>query len=174
MHLRRVLVVLVFGLATTLTVHATVDPSLYQDLSWRSIGPFRGGRVLAVAGIAGDGRRRAHLAADFRFAAGRLDRGAGAGAVGPEDDLRGQWRDGHALGHRAWQRHVQERRRRRALVAYRTRRHATERPGAGRAARPERGVRGGARPRLRAERRTRRVPFHRWRRALEQGAVQGR
>src|SRR5574337_1084162 len=56
MHLRRVLVVLVFGLATTLTVHATVDPSLYQDLSWRSIGPFRGGRVLAVAGIAGDAR----------------------------------------------------------------------------------------------------------------------
>jgi len=27
------------------------DPSLFQDLRWRLIGPFRGGRVLAVAGI---------------------------------------------------------------------------------------------------------------------------
>ena len=29
---------------------AAVDPSLFQALHWRSIGPFRGGRVLAVAG----------------------------------------------------------------------------------------------------------------------------
>ena len=29
---------------------ATVDPALFQDLQWRSVGPFRGGRVLAVAG----------------------------------------------------------------------------------------------------------------------------
>src|SRR5207253_2081045 len=29
------------------------DPSLFQDLRWRSIGPFRGGRTLAVAGIVG-------------------------------------------------------------------------------------------------------------------------
>jgi len=35
---------------------AAVTPSLYQDLHWRSIGPFRGGRVLTVAGIAGDNR----------------------------------------------------------------------------------------------------------------------
>lgn len=27
-----------------------IDPALLQNLSWRSIGPFRGGRVLAVAG----------------------------------------------------------------------------------------------------------------------------
>jgi photosystem II stability/assembly factor-like uncharacterized protein len=33
-----------------------VDPSLYQGLQWRLIGPFRGGRVLAVTGIAGDSR----------------------------------------------------------------------------------------------------------------------
>jgi photosystem II stability/assembly factor-like uncharacterized protein len=30
---------------------ATVDPSLYQDLSYRFIGPTRGGRVTAVAGV---------------------------------------------------------------------------------------------------------------------------
>jgi photosystem II stability/assembly factor-like uncharacterized protein len=56
MHLHRVLAVLALGLASTFAAHATVDPSLYQGLSWRSIGPFRGGRVLAVAGIPGDAR----------------------------------------------------------------------------------------------------------------------
>ena len=30
-----------------------VDPKLFQELRWRSIGPFRGGRVLAVAGVRG-------------------------------------------------------------------------------------------------------------------------
>ena len=36
---------------------ATVDPALFQDLHWRSVGPFRGGRVLAVAGDPSDTRR---------------------------------------------------------------------------------------------------------------------
>jgi len=31
-----------------------VDPTLFQDLHWRLIGPFRGGRVLAVAGVPGE------------------------------------------------------------------------------------------------------------------------
>lgn len=35
----------------------TVDPSLFQDLQWRSVGPFRGGRVLAVAGSPNDPKR---------------------------------------------------------------------------------------------------------------------
>jgi len=35
---------------------ATVDPAYYQALQWRLIGPFRGGRVLAVTGIPGDSR----------------------------------------------------------------------------------------------------------------------
>src|SRR6185437_5663338 len=35
---------------------AAVDPSFYQALHWRLIGPFRGGRVLAVTGIPGDDR----------------------------------------------------------------------------------------------------------------------
>jgi photosystem II stability/assembly factor-like uncharacterized protein len=30
---------------------AAVDPALFQDLRWRLIGPFRGGRVLAVTGV---------------------------------------------------------------------------------------------------------------------------
>ena len=32
---------------------AAIDPSLYAGLRWRLIGPYRGGRVLAVAGITG-------------------------------------------------------------------------------------------------------------------------
>jgi len=35
---------------------AEVDPSWFQDLHWRLIGPFRGGRVLTVEGIPGDNR----------------------------------------------------------------------------------------------------------------------
>ena len=31
-----------------------LDPSLFQALRWRSIGPFRGGRATAVAGVAGE------------------------------------------------------------------------------------------------------------------------
>ena len=35
---------------------AAVDPSWFQGLHWRLIGPFRGGRVLTVEGIPGDNR----------------------------------------------------------------------------------------------------------------------
>ncbi len=45
----RVAGVLLLLLATSL--HAQVDPGLFGDLSWRLIGPFRGGRVLAVTGV---------------------------------------------------------------------------------------------------------------------------
>jgi photosystem II stability/assembly factor-like uncharacterized protein len=34
----------------------SVDPSLYAGLRWRNIGPFRGGRAVAVSGVAGDPR----------------------------------------------------------------------------------------------------------------------
>lgn len=51
MLLRRLLSTLF--LLLPLTAPAAVDPALFQDLSWRLIGPFRGGRVLAVSGVAG-------------------------------------------------------------------------------------------------------------------------
>ena len=35
---------------------AAPDPALYGGLQWRLIGPFRGGRVLAVSGVRGDSR----------------------------------------------------------------------------------------------------------------------
>ena len=43
---------LLLGLAFVATVRAGgVDPALFQELRYRLIGPFRGGRVLAVAGV---------------------------------------------------------------------------------------------------------------------------
>jgi len=33
---------------------AAVDPTLFQDLHWRLLGPFRAGRVLAVTGVPGE------------------------------------------------------------------------------------------------------------------------
>ncbi len=33
---------------------AAVNPSLFHDLHWRLVGPFRAGRVLAVSGVAGE------------------------------------------------------------------------------------------------------------------------
>src|SRR5579863_6866231 len=38
-------------LLTTLAAAQAVSPALYDGLRWRSIGPFRGGRTVAAAGI---------------------------------------------------------------------------------------------------------------------------
>src|SRR6187399_3608446 len=43
-------------LCVTASASADVDPSLFQDLHWRTIGPFRAGRVLAAAGVPGDAK----------------------------------------------------------------------------------------------------------------------
>jgi len=43
--------------AASMVQAATVDPSLFQQLQWRSVGPFRGGRVLAVTGDPSDPKR---------------------------------------------------------------------------------------------------------------------
>jgi photosystem II stability/assembly factor-like uncharacterized protein len=43
-------------LCIAVCAQAAVDPALFGDLHWRSIGPFRGGRVLTVTGVPGDAR----------------------------------------------------------------------------------------------------------------------
>jgi len=53
MPLRRLLACAVLLLAAS-SAFADVDPALFQDLRWRLLGPFRGGRVLAVAGVPGE------------------------------------------------------------------------------------------------------------------------
>ena len=50
----RTLAWLLAGVLGVLSARAAVDPALYQALKWRLIGPFRGGRVVAVGGVPGD------------------------------------------------------------------------------------------------------------------------
>src|ERR1700746_615830 len=59
------------------TAGGAVHPRLFQALQWRGIGPYRGGRVLAVAGIPGD-------ASTFYF-------GAVAGGVWKTTDGGNTW-----------------------------------------------------------------------------------
>jgi photosystem II stability/assembly factor-like uncharacterized protein len=52
MPLRRLLPAVLLLAASS--AFAAVDPALLQDLRWRLIGPFRGGRVLTVTGVPGE------------------------------------------------------------------------------------------------------------------------
>jgi photosystem II stability/assembly factor-like uncharacterized protein len=52
--LRRHFITLVFLLLSVSVVAQSVAPELVNGLKWRLIGPFRGGRVVAVAGVPGD------------------------------------------------------------------------------------------------------------------------
>jgi len=51
--LRRLLIIF-FCFVTIASAAQAVRPELYNSLKWRLIGPFRGGRVVAVAGIPGN------------------------------------------------------------------------------------------------------------------------
>ncbi len=46
------LFVLIAGIAGN-SSNPSVNPSLFQEMSWRSIGPFRGGRTVSITGIPG-------------------------------------------------------------------------------------------------------------------------
>jgi len=50
----RRLLLLLLVVSSAVARAAAVDPSLFQELHWRLIGPFRGGRVLAVSGVPGE------------------------------------------------------------------------------------------------------------------------
>jgi len=51
-----ILAVLALALLQTSLSAATYGEDLFKGLTWRLIGPFRGGRVVAVSGVAGDPR----------------------------------------------------------------------------------------------------------------------
>jgi photosystem II stability/assembly factor-like uncharacterized protein len=52
--MRKLFVVLTLLLSAISLAAQTYDQKLFNAMHWRNIGPFRGGRVLAVAGIPGD------------------------------------------------------------------------------------------------------------------------
>ncbi len=56
MNLRAVVAIGLLSVVSAGLVHAvgqTVDPGLYGEMHWRNIGPFRGGRTRAAAGVPG-------------------------------------------------------------------------------------------------------------------------
>ncbi|MGH9543246.1 MAG: WD40/YVTN/BNR-like repeat-containing protein [Terriglobales bacterium] len=76
--LRRLVVIPLVLAATAVLAVGQVSPSLYAGLRWRMIGPFRGGRVLAVSGVPGQPNR-------FYF-------GAVGGGVWETNDAGRVWR----------------------------------------------------------------------------------
>src|SRR5437016_5179618 len=52
--MRRVCLILLFSLMTIAVTAQTYDQKLFGGMHWRNIGPFRGGRALAVTGIPGE------------------------------------------------------------------------------------------------------------------------
>lgn len=47
----RVLIASVFVCLSAIAVQAQVDSKLFSDMKWREIGPLRGGRTRALAGV---------------------------------------------------------------------------------------------------------------------------
>ena len=166
-----------------------IDPALLNAYRWRSIGPDRGGRSIAVAGVKGRPRE-----AYFGAVGGGLWKTTdarqqlGAGDRRPDHELLG--RRGRRLGlesrrrlhrhgrilhsrqHHARRRRLQVDRRRQDLGERRLheRRRDLEDPHP--PDQPRHRLRGGVRQVLRAERRARRVQDHRRRQDLEAHAVQ--
>ena len=167
----------------------TVNPALFSSMEWRLIGPFRGGRVVAVAGDP-------HDPMTFYF-------GACAGGVWKTTDGGTYWRnvtDGFlnvsAVGAvavassdsnviyvgtgeaclRANVCHgdgiIPLHRRRSNLGPPGPRRHSPRLQSARTSPKPGPGLRCGHGPRLRPQRTAWHLPLHRWRRFLGKGPVQ--
>src|SRR5258708_32884373 len=60
------------------SVASQVDPNLFSGMKWRQIGPFRGGRVVAVSGVPGDSATWY-----FGAVAGGVWRSTNSGNTGP-------------------------------------------------------------------------------------------
>ena len=74
----RLTAALLLTLALTPAAAAQIDPSLFSAMKWRNIGPFRGGRALAVTGVPGEPNI-------FYF-------GAAAGGVWKTTDFGATWK----------------------------------------------------------------------------------
>ncbi len=154
-----------------------VAPSLFAEMKWRNIGPYRAGRTKAAAG---------HPSQPYTFYIGMVNGGvwkttdAGrtwkpifddqpTGSIGwvavapsdPEHHLRRQRRRAAAAGSRGRRRHLQVHRRRQDLDAPRPARRAADSQDRRRSEQPEPPVRRRARPSVRPERGARHLPLDR-------------
>ncbi len=172
---------------------ASLAQRLMSKLQWRSIGPYIGGRVVAVAGVPSEPNLfymggvqggvwkstnyglqldEHHRRQDSRHR--RSDRRARGRAVEPERHLRRHRRDRHPRRLRHRRRHLQDDRRRQDVDVRRPARHAHDRQARDRPARPERRLRGFDGTRLQAERRARRLQNDRRRQDVAQGSLRRR
>jgi hypothetical protein len=119
-------------------------------------------------------RLRRQLGADLRRPAHRLHRRDRRLGVEPERDLRGERRGDHPSRPLDRRRDVQVGRCRTHLGAPRAPRDADDRRGRRRSAEPRPALRRGARAPVRPQPGTRRVPLHRRRPDVREGALQGR
>ena len=166
------------------------EPGLYNELRWRSIGPFRGGRTKAAVGVASQpnvfyigavnggvwkttdyGRTWVPI---FDDQADRLDRGHRRSAVQRRHHLRRQRRRHAAPGPLDGRRHVPIDRRGPDVDAPRAARRAADRADRRRSARSPAVVRRRARSPVRPQRRARALSIHRRRRYVPVRALQGR
>ena len=166
-------------------------PEHLSTLQWRSIGPHRGGRVVAVAGDP-DERQTFYFGACAGAASGRPRTAARTGATcptassAPPQSARWRWRtptprsSTPGWARRAYAARLSRRRRlpvhgrRGDVEARRPRRHPAHRACQGRPARPRSALRRGAGPRLRPERAARGLPLQGRRPHLGARALQER
>ncbi len=166
-----------------------IDPALLGGMKWRQIGPFRGGRVVAVTGVPGDPehlvfrrsrrrrvekhRCRRFVEAHVRRPEDRVDRRDRGRRLGPQRHL---CRFGGSLSARQY--HLRRRRlqisgRGPHLEEHGAARHAADRRRDRASQQPGHRARRRSRTCLRSERGTGRVPQRGRRADLEQGLVQG-
>ena len=167
------------------------DPATYQALKYRMIGPHKGSRVTAVAGIAeqpwtyfmgtnGGGLWKTTDAGEsWVNVSDGYYTSSSIGAIDVADSdpsivYVGSGSTVHPGQRLPGGRDVQVHGRRGELDPRRTPRRRADRPGDHPSAEPRRRPRGGARPRLRAQRDAGRLPDHRRRRHLGEGALRQR
>ncbi len=171
-------------------IRSSAQALSFDAMRWRQIGPTRAGRARAVTGVpsqpnvayagfdnGGDlalHRLRRQLGPALRRPADHLDRRDRRLAVQSRHHLRGERRGDHPPRPVDRRRDVQVDRCREDVDAPRPARNADDRRGRGRPAQSRPPLRCSSRTSVRSQSRARRLPLHRRRADVREGAVQGR